>query len=547
MPCHCFVILLTYPDGRSFYHPVSVGIMSSVISQPRSILSGLLLLIGLLVAWSHQAHTTNTTLPEPTEGFPNQPIRIVVYTSPGGLIDLTARRFAEIARRYSDVPLVVINRPGGGGIVAFEEALQRPADGYTMLAVTRSNISKMVATNRTDLIEQLDWHSYMMDNPHVLIANRHSGLTDWHALQEHAREQGGRQLWLGADIGGVKHVSGVKMAKQAALNMRWIPYSSGGQAVAALLGQMGDVYLGNPRDALASDDLQIIAVAASERLADFPDAPTFSELGIPGLEHEMIWRGFALKKGVPEPIRQWYAELIKNVSQDPDWQQSWASDGVHLSYQPSAEFQRIVDQDSKEFTYYLTEIGLLRQPGDRATILRGIGESQARQFFTITLVVVNLVLAVVLMRSSWRHHASELMILSVITSLALLFYLMTVSLPPPSAVDSVGAQGIPRLWIYLLLPLALYQVSLVLRHPKKNRLRKKPRLLFRFLSAMSAYVLLIPIFGYWLATLLYLPAGLWLLKYRHLKTMAGLTLGWLVFSYWVFQRLLYVELPTGFW
>lgn len=521
--------------------------MSFFASQSRLMLAGLLLLLGLVVVWSHQAHTTNSTMPTSVEGFPSQPIRIVVYTSPGGLIDLTARRFAEIARRYTDVPLVVMNRPGGGGIVAFEEALQRPADGYTLLAVTRSNISKMVATNRTDLIDQLDWHSYIMDNPHVLIANRQSGLTDWRALQHHAREQGDRQLWLGADIGGVKHVSGVKMAKQADLTMRWIPYSSGGQAVAALLGQMGDVYLGNPRDALASDDLQIIAVAAAERLTDFPDAPTFTELNIPGLEQEMIWRGFALKKGVPEPIRQWYAELIKKVSEDPEWQQSWANDGVHLQYQASVEFQRIVARDAEEFSYYLTEIGLLRQPGDRASILRGIGESQARHFFTAILVLVNLILAVALVRSSWRHHASELMILSVITSLALLFYLMTASLPPPSEVDSVGAQGIPRLWIYLLLPLALYQVSLVLRHPKKNRLRKKPRLLFRFLSAVSAYVLLIPIFGYWLATLLYLPAGLWLLKYRHPKAMAGLTIGWLLFSYWVFQRLLYVELPTGFW
>lgn len=501
-------------------------------------------LCALLLLWSCQSLQAEELAA--ADDFPTQPIRIVVYTSPGGLIDLTARRFAEIARRYSNgVPFVVINRPGGGGIVAFEEALQRPADGYTLLAVTRSNISKMVATGREDLIEQLDWHSYLMHNPHVLITNSTSGLNSWQALYQDAIQKGDRQLWLGADIGGVKHVSGVKMAKQAGIQMRWIPYSSGGQAIAALLGNMGDAYLGNPRDALASSDLTLVAVAASERLAEFPDAPTFHELGIPGLEQELIWRGFALRQGVPESIRQWYSQLIYQVSQDSDWQASWANEGVSLQYKDSQAFHQLVERDTREFQYYLTEIGLLRQPGERSSLLAGVGEQQARQFFTASLLLINAVLALVLFRSSWRAHASELMILSGITSLALLFYGMTTSLPPPSSVDVVGAQGVPRLWIYLLLPLALYQVALILRHPKKNRLRKRPRLLFRFLSAMLCYVLLIPILGYWLASLLYLPAGLYLLKYRQPRAMLLLTAGWLLFSYWVFQRLLYVDLPSG--
>jgi tripartite-type tricarboxylate transporter receptor subunit TctC len=136
--------------------------------------------------------------------FPRQPIRIIVYTSPGGLIDLTARRFADIARRHApDQPFVVINRPGGGGIVAFEEVLQQPADGYNMLAVTRSNISKIIATGRDELIERIDWHSYSMDNPHVVITNAARGAGSWEEVYQQALTSEGRLLWLGADIGCV--------------------------------------------------------------------------------------------------------------------------------------------------------------------------------------------------------------------------------------------------------------------------------------------------------------------------------------------------------
>ncbi|MCH8542774.1 MAG: tripartite tricarboxylate transporter TctB family protein [Alcanivorax sp.] len=477
--------------------------------------------------------------------FPAQPVRIIVYTSPGGLIDFTARRFADIARKYSDQPFVVINRPGGGGIVAFEEALQRPADGYTMLAVTRSNISKMVATGRDGLIDQLDWHSYVMDNPHVLISNRDSGLTSWQALYREAVEKAGGQLWLGADIGGVKHVSGVKMARQAGIEMRWIPYGSGGEAVAALLGQLGSTYLGNPRDAMSSDDLQIIAVASDKRMAQFPDAPTFEELGVPGLKDENIWRGFAFRQGMPEARRAWFTDLMEKVTSDPDWIESWEGEGVNLQYKASDEFQKIVARDREEFSYYLKEIGLLRERGSRQSLLEGIGDAPARQFFTGTIIVLNLLLAVILAHSSFRQRTGELMVLSAVASLAVLFFVLSASLPPPSPIDTIGARGVPRLWIYLLLPLAIYQVFLVLRHREAAGDRERPYQLFRFIGIVTCYILLVPWLGYLLASAIYMPAALWFFDYRKPLRIAILTAGWLLFSWLVFQRVLYVDLPIG--
>lgn len=510
------------------------------------------LLIFLALAWgpggaTGQPDVLEGALPAVAE-FPRQPIRIIVYTSPGGLIDLTARRFADIARRHApEQPFVVINRPGGGGIVAFEEVLQQPADGYNMLAVTRSNISKIIATGRDELIERIDWHSYIMDNPHVVITNVARGAGSWEDVYQQALTAEGRQLWLGADIGGVKHVSGVKMARKAGIDMRWIPYSSGGQAIAALMGNLGTVYLGNPRDALLSDDLRVVAVADNRRLEAFPDAPTFAELGIPGLENEHIWRGFAFRKGMPEDRRAWFEALIRKVNADPEWIAAWANEGVQLEYRDTEAFTAMVQADAEEFRYYLREMGLLREPGSRDTLLAGLGEAPALQYLKGVLVLVNVLLALVLLRTSFRERWGELMVLSVVLSLGFLFFVMSATLPPPSPVDTVGAWGVPRLWIALLLPLALYQVFLLLREKPKGRKRKRkrPLLLFTFLGFMTSYILLIPFLGYMFASLLYMPAAMWLLKYRHPVVIAVLTAGWLAFSEFVFRQMLYVDLPTG--
>lgn len=70
--------------------------------------------------------------------FPKKPITIIVYTGPGGLIDITARKFVDIANNYSDATFVVENKPGPDGIVALKRLLQLPSDGYTLFACTKS-------------------------------------------------------------------------------------------------------------------------------------------------------------------------------------------------------------------------------------------------------------------------------------------------------------------------------------------------------------------------------------------------------------------------
>jgi tripartite-type tricarboxylate transporter receptor subunit TctC len=480
--------------------------------------------------------------------FPRRPLRITVYTSPGGLIDFTARKFAEIARLYHPRhPYVVVNRPGGGGIVAFEEVLRVPADGYNMLAVTRSNISKLVASGRADLIDRIDWHSYVMDNAHVIIVNTREGLHSWEDVYREAGERDGRQLWLGVDIGGVKHVSGVKMADAADLQMRWIPYSSGGQAVAALMGGLGAVYLGNPRDARGRDDLQVVAVAGRSRLVDFPDAPTFLEMGIEGLENERIWRGFAFAKGVPEPIREWHEAMVRLVTSDPLWLATWENEGVELEFMGSQAFTEIVRSDREEFTYYLGKMGLLRERGGRSGLLSGMGEAPTVQWLKSVLLVVNALLAWLLLRSAFRSKFGELMVLALVFSLSLLFFILTEGLPEATRIDTIGPRGIPRLWIYLMIPLAMLQTYLILRDKKERKAvgSVKPWLLFSFIGVFASYLFLLPVLGYLLATLIYIPAVLWALEYRRPLSIATITACWLLFSHLVFVKLLHVDLPGG--
>ena len=505
--------------------------------------------LGLILLALAAYSGADAALPE-VEGFPNQPIQIIVYTSPGGLIDVTARRFARLAEEHAGHPFAVVNRPGGGGIVAFEEALREPADGHRLLAVTRSNISKLVASGRQDLIASIDWHTHIMDNPHVVISKRGEGPRDWAELLAWPE-----QKWLGVDIGGVKHISGVKIAEQAALDARWIPYGSGGEAMAALLGGLGTVYLGNPRDAFASEQLEVIAVAAAERLADLPAAPTLDELGMPGLETELIWRGFALREGVSEPVRAWYAALMNQVLSDPRWISAWEGEAVRLQVLDSQAFTALVQRDQQAFTQYLTQLGLIQDAA-----LHGrtrLGWHQPGVWALLVIGLGTVILPVLLGRTSLRSRRAELTLLWVLAAPAVYGLSLLPSLPPASVIDPIGARGLLALWSVLLLGLLV--ASLVL---PSSRLVPAPadpssatssvpslwqsRLPLTFVM-VALYLLMVPRLGYLLATLIYMPALMWALGYRKPLPLALLTLFWLVMAELLFRQVLLVPLPRAVW
>lgn len=507
--------------------------------------AGGLVWAGLFSSLLQFASAGESQLLRTESGFPGRPIRLVVYTSPGGLIDTTAREFARIARRhFSEQPIVVINRPGAGGIVAFEEVLQMPADGHHLLAVTRSNISKLVATRREDLIERIDWHSYLMDNAHVVITNVAEGVTSWQDVVE-AAQQRGNSVWVGVDIGGVKHVSGVKVGQQSGIEVRWIPFSSGGQAVAALLGGMGTAYLGNPRDAVGRPDLRVVAVAASQRLKDFPEAPTFAEMGIAGLEGERIWRGLALRQGVPEEVREWLAELVRRVVHDPEWAAVWEGEGLNLQYAGAEEFSRMVQEDREEFRYYLREMGLLRERGRDGGLWAPLLSGTGLQLFLAFLIAVPILLTLALSGEKGKPLRGEAVAVSLFLGFAALLFILSRGLPPASAVDPVGATGVPLLWIGLLVPLGFYQVWVLRRGTAgAPALPVSPRGLL-FAALLIGYALAMPRLGYFPATGLFLPLGLLCLGVSDWRVVAGVSGSWLVFAYIVFQRILYVDLPRG--
>jgi tripartite-type tricarboxylate transporter receptor subunit TctC len=229
--------------------------------------------------------------------FPKKPIKLIVYTKPGGAIDVFARKFQKIAKKYTDTTFVVVNKTGAGGVVAMKHVLSKRADGYMLAAVTRSNIGKMVSSKSNLKVDQFNWMAMMVSDPEAVITNRNQAINTWAQIVADAKAKGGNQLWVGPAAGGNDHIMALKTWQKAGIKAKWIPYGSGGKAMAALMGGHGVAYVGNPGDVIGKPDLKVAAISSKNRLTGkFANVPTFTELGIKNHDSEIMWRGFMTKK-----------------------------------------------------------------------------------------------------------------------------------------------------------------------------------------------------------------------------------------------------------
>ncbi|MDP7025722.1 MAG: tripartite tricarboxylate transporter substrate-binding protein [Candidatus Marinimicrobia bacterium] len=475
--------------------------------------------------------------------FPNKPIKIVVYTGPGGLIDITARKFASVADKYVDATFVVENKPGAGGIVALKKVLQAPEDGYNLYACTKSNIAKFIQVGGRDYVDALHWTAMLMADPECVLTNVKNDICKWNDIVNNALQYPGKQNWVGPATGGLDHVTAMKIWDEYGMSAKWIPYKSGGRAIAALLGGQGVAYVGNPRDALGKPDLFIAAVSSDERLAAFPNAPTFAELGVTALNKEYMWRGFALKAGTPPDVIEWYTDLFQQVTADPDWKEFWEKGGIDVEFIGGDEFADIVKQDVETFEYYLTKSEIVSTSGKNG--LSKYGEGTPLILLTIGLIIVMVLCGYFIYKSTFATTLGRIMVIEFFLIMSIIFYLQSFIFPVSS---EVGPAVVPRLWIFTLVPLCILLLINTLRNKEGiEKAGTRIDIVLTFIGFLVIYLLMMHYIGYFLSTFIFLITGMIYLGYKNKKVMITTATIWIMFSYFIFFKILFVPLPIGKW
>lgn len=273
---------------------------------------------------------------------PDKPVTIMNYVKPGGAMDVTTRKFQEIAAKYTDATLVVENKTGAGGITAADYILDQEADGYTIFGTTVSYLDTILY-NTEDVnhyIWGFEWIANIVEDPYCLMVKDINEIDTVEEIVADAKVN--PQDWMGPSVGGAKHL--IALAYQNVMGYdedtvpTFNPFTSGPDALLAVISEQGIATVGNPSD-VKGRELKHVVIGVKEKLADYPNVPNWTDLGHPELDEISMWRGFAVKKGTPEEAIKWWQDLCEKVKNDPDW----------IEYN-TGKYYNVINQGTEEFT-----------------------------------------------------------------------------------------------------------------------------------------------------------------------------------------------------
>ena len=263
-----------------------------------------------------------TEIPATSAGaYPNKPLRLIVPFAAGGSTDIVARLLAQTLTQRLGQPVIVENRPGAGGMIGLDVVAKSAPDGYTLLlgsSATMSIGSQLYRSVPANIATDMQPVAILTRAPMALLVNSGSPYARLRQLVDDARRSPGRLTYATPGAGGASHLAGVAFATEAGIDITHVPYKGAGPATSDLLG--GQVNLAFLESASAAPQikagkLRALAITGDRRQAEFPDVPTFAELGMAGMDVNP-WTGIFAPPATPANIaRHLNAELRRALQQ----------------------------------------------------------------------------------------------------------------------------------------------------------------------------------------------------------------------------------------
>jgi putative tricarboxylic transport membrane protein len=290
-------------------------------------------------------------------------LKIMAPAGPGGGWDQTARTIQSTLQTEGLVSNIQVeNVAGAGGTIGLQQFVNRSTGdpsativgGYVMVGAIIANDSPVSLSDITPLARLTG--EYV-----VVVAAADSPISTAEDLANALREDVGSVTWAGGSAGGVDHIAAGLFAKEAGVDpvqINYIPYSGGGEALAAILG--GQVSVGVSgfsefSSQIEAGALKVIGITAPER-QDYLDAPSFIEQGFD--VDVQNWRMIA---GAPEITAEEKAALldvIETMAGSDAWNAELKTKGWVNTFLAGDEFSAYLDEQIVETTAILQELGI---------------------------------------------------------------------------------------------------------------------------------------------------------------------------------------------
>ena len=224
------------------------------------------------------------------EAFPNRAIRVLVGFAPSGGTDVTTRAMAPRLSQALGVPIVVENRPGGGGNLATEVVARATPDGHTLLMGTIAALAvnpSLYSNLPVDPLTDLALVSLAVTTHDLLVVHPSSTIRSVSDLIEAAKRDPDGVVCGSSGVGTAGHLSCALFSLMTGTRLSHVPYRGGGALINDLVGgqtPLSFASVSTVRQYVETGALRGIATTDAHRSAVLPNVPTVAEGGVAGYE-----------------------------------------------------------------------------------------------------------------------------------------------------------------------------------------------------------------------------------------------------------------------
>jgi tripartite-type tricarboxylate transporter receptor subunit TctC len=276
------------------------------------------------------------------QDYPNRVIRLVVPFAAGGAPDVIARNIASRLEERLGQKVLVDNRLGASGNIAYENVARSAPDGYTLVLA-----SPGIATN-VSLFKNLPFDplkdfapiTLVARSPHVLVVHPSVPANSVRELIVLAKSKPGQLSYGSAGAGTTLHLAGEMFSTATGTQFLHVPYRGNTLALADLMSGSIQLMFSDIPSALPqikAGRLRALAVTGAQRSSSMPDVPTIAEAGAPGYAIE-AWYGILTSAGTPAPIVDRLNRELKVILDDPAFKRKMQDLALEMSWQSPQEF-----------------------------------------------------------------------------------------------------------------------------------------------------------------------------------------------------------------
>jgi len=292
--------------------------------------------------------------------YPDKPVQYIIPFAAGGESDIAARLQQQTFKTRFNQDMVVVNKPGAGGGLAWSQMNAMPGDGHTIVGVNLPHIVLQPLEGTVDYkTEDVTPIYFFHYTPDAIVVAQDSPYQTFADLVKAAREKPGAVSFAGSGTNSANHLAHERLNREFKIKTTYVPFKGTGDMVSSILGSHVSAAMSYSTLAIQQKGkMRMLAVATAQRVPQFPDVPTFKELGIDWVDG--AYRGIGVPKSTSADLRKKVSDMMDAINKDPELRKKMVDGGFEVTDISLEKMPAFMKERTQEYLNTAKQMGLVK-------------------------------------------------------------------------------------------------------------------------------------------------------------------------------------------